>query len=335
MSKHKTTIYRINSDTVKFQCLKDSKALSHLLHFEFNSFVRVIENASYEEFSIPKKKGGKRVIEVPNEYLMYIQKSLNRDLQAVYYKIKPHNVYGFVQAVKSEPRVHTVITNAQNHIGKSYVLNIDLKDFFHSITAIQVRAFFQSNRFNFSEDLATCLALICCWKSRLPMGAATSPVVSNLLCLGMDESLATLANQYNLTYSRYADDLTFSSYINISEDIITEIREIITDKGFCVNEKKFRLQSKYRQQTVTGIKVNQKTNVDRRYIRKIRAVLNDIKWNGIEKAAMKHYALKVADEKAKNTLILSMTGKINFVGQVKGKSDLVYNKLRQQLACIN
>ena len=327
----KTTIYWVNSKTVKFQCLKDSQALSHLLLFEFNSFVRVIENASYKEFSIPKSKGGKREIEAPNEYLSFIQKRLNKYLQAVYYKIKPSPVYGFVQAVKNEKHKHTIITNAQNHVGKKYVLNIDLKDFFHSISATQVRTFFMSSRFNFSEDLATCIALICCWRGRLPMGAATSPVVSNLLCLGLDEELIALASHYNLIYTRYADDLTFSSDEKLSEEAIAEIKKIITKNDFSINKKKFRLQSKFRQQTVTGIKVNQKTNVDRRYIRNIRAVLHDIKLNGIEKATMKHYKTLLVDEKLINTLVLSISGKINFIGQVRGKDDLIYNKFRQEL----
>ncbi|MCX6295498.1 MAG: reverse transcriptase domain-containing protein, partial [Bacteroidetes bacterium] len=327
--KKKATIYNINSKTVHFQCLKNSFDLAHLLLFEFNSFKRVIENASYREFSIPKAKGGERLIEAPNQNLMFIQKRLNSYLQAVYYKVKPNSAYGFIQAVKDEPQKHTIITNANNHLGKNYVLNIDLKDFFHSIRATQVRNFFQSSRFNFSEDLATCIALICCWKSRLPMGAATSPVVSNLICLGLDDELNALANQYQLTYTRYADDLTFSSDVKFSEEVIAEIKKLIVDNKFIINKKKFRLQSKFRQQSVTGIKVNQKTNVDRRYIRNIRAVLNDVKINGIEKATMKHYKTLLVDEKLMNTFVLSIGGKINFIGQVRGKDDLVFNKLRE------
>lgn len=327
--KHKRSIYSVNSKTVHFQRLQNSQGLANLLHFEFNSFKRVVENASYVEFSIPKKKGGKRVIESPNEYLSLIQKRLNDFLQAVYYKIKPTHVYGFIQSVNGEQSTCTIFSNAQNHVGKDYVLNIDLKDYFHSVTSTQVRDFLQSSRFNFSEDLATCIALICCWKGRLPMGASTSPVIANLLTLKLDEQLIALSSFYNLTYTRYADDLTFSSNEKISEDLILKIKAIIVGCDFEVNKKKVRLQSKYSQQTVTGIKVNEKLNVDRRYIRNIRSIVRDIKLNGIEKATMKHYKTLLVDDQMMNTFVLKIKGKIDFVGQVRGKEDPIYNSLRQ------
>lgn len=324
-------IYTVNFNAFHFLRMDHTMALAQLVNFEFNSFIRSIEKASYREFTIPKAKGGRRTIEAPNENILIIQRRLNQYLQAVYYKIKPNEVYGFVQSIKDEPHQHTIITNAQNHIGKNYVLNIDLRNFFHSISAIKVRTLFQTTPFNFPLDLATCLALICCWNKRLPMGAPTSPVISNLICLKFDKQLVSLAKKYNLVYTRYADDLTFSSESAILDEGIAEIKKVIAENEFVINERKFRLQSKFRQQTVTGIKVNKKPNVDRRYIRNIRAVLHDIKWNGMEKAAMKHYKMKTVDEKVLNTLLFSLRGKLNFIGQVRGKNDLIYNKLRKDL----
>jgi RNA-directed DNA polymerase len=327
-------IHTINASSYKFLSLKNTAQLSKLLYFEFANFVEIIEFASYREFNIPKANGGKRIIEAPNENLLCIQKMVNVYLQAIYYKIKPNPVYGFVISAKGELQAHSIISNAQNHVGKNFVLNIDLKDFFHSISAVKVRELFQRAPFNFTKELATCLALICCWNKRLPMGAPTSPVVSNLYCLLLDYQLLEISNKYSLVYTRYADDLTFSSEFQIQEDAIAQIKNVISENKFLINERKFRLQSKYRQQTVTGIKVNQKTNVDRCYIRNIRAILNDIKWNGLEKAAIKHYKPKEADDKMVNRLLLSITGKINFIGQVRGKTDLVYTKLRQELGRI-
>lgn len=328
---HKKNIDTINTYAFQFLRLKSAFDLSKLLCFEFSSFVGVIENASYRKFSIPKAKGGKRIIEAPNENLLQIQKRLNICLQAVYYTIKPTEVYGFVQSAKAEAHNHNIITNAKNHIGKASVLNIDLKDFFHSISAIKVRELFQTTPFYFSEDLATCLALICCWNKRLPMGAATSPVVSNFHCLKLDEQLIAVARQLNLTYTRYADDLTFSTNYIIDETAINNIKQSISESEFNINERKFRLQSKYRQQSVTGIKVNTKANVDRPYIRNIRAALHDITLNGLEKAAIKHYKTKQADEKLIDSFLSSLTGKINFIGQVRGKDDLIYNRFKQEL----
>ena len=161
------------------------------------------------------------------------------------------------------------------------------------------------------------------------MGAATSPVVSNLLCLDLDQALIDIAKTYDLVYTRYADDLTFSSDHTIYPDEIEAIKNIIYLSGFRVNEKKFRLQSKHGRQSVTGIKVNQKLNVDRRYIRKIRALIHDAHLNGIANAASKHFGARSSNDRLTKHFWLRLEGKINFVGQVRGKDDMVYNKLKQ------
>ena len=163
------------------------------------------------------------------------------------------------------------------------------------------------------------------------MGAPTSPVVSNLICIGLDKQLITIAKTHNLVYTRYADDLTFSSDSIIADETIEQIKNVIAINEFLINQRKFRLQSNYRQQTVTGIKVNTKANVDRRYIRNIRAMLHDINLNGLEKATQKHLKAIQVDEKLMGAFLSKLTGKINFVGQVRGKDDLIYNKLKQEI----
>jgi RNA-directed DNA polymerase len=319
-------------DAFQFKELKGAYALSELLKINFSPFIQEIEKASYTEFTIPKSTGGKRTIEAPNENILFIQKRLNHYLQAVYYSMKPDAVYGFVPSVYDGFTPKTIITNAENHLNKKYLLNIDLKDFFHSISANAVRKLFLAAHFNFSEDLSTCIALICCWKKRLPMGAATSPVLSNLYCLPLDQQLIDLAEKYRITYTRYADDLTFSSDVLFTEELISEIRKCIHDAAFTINERKFRMQSSFKKQSVTGIKVNVKTNVDRRYIRNIRAALHDIKQNGIEKASLKYYKLNAIDERMVKTLLLSIRGKVNFIGQVRGADDVIYQKLQSDLS---
>ena len=327
----KKNINKINTEASQFLSLQSAYALSTMFYFNFTKFTYVIQNVTYEKFIIPKKNGGKRIIESPDENLQFIQKKINTYLQAIYFQNKPNEVYGFVQSVINEEHNHNIVTNAKNHIGKNYVLNIDLKDFFHSVSASRVRTLFQNAPFDYSEDLSTCLALICCWNKRLPMGASTSPVLSNFCCLELDNQLIELSRKYDLTYTRYADDLTFSSNEKIAEEILNEIKTVISFNEFEINKKKVRLQSKFKQQSVTGIKVNQKANVDRKYIRNIRAILHDIKINGLEKATIKHYNAKEVSEKLVNTFYLSIAGKIAFVGQVRGKDDLIYTKLRQEL----
>lgn len=327
--KRKPKYKTIAKQAIEFMHLKSASELSRLLNCEFKTFRIIIIGAKYKEFQIQKAKGGFRLIEAPEWPLKALQQRLNKYLQALYCKIKPEASYGFVLSYKGEKQPFTIVTNAEKHLNKEYVLNIDLKDFFHSISTTRVKEFFMSSPFNFNEELASCIALICCYNKRLPMGAPTSPVISNLICIAMDNQLMALAAQNNLTYTRYADDITLSANEKIGEEVINKVKEVIVNNGFVLNEKKYRLQSKYRQQTVTGIKVNTKTNVDRRYVRNVRATLHDIKLNGLEKAAMKHYKTILIDEKLLNTFIKSVDGKINFIGQVKGKDDGVYRKLKE------
>jgi RNA-directed DNA polymerase len=329
--RSKPSTETVNLMSKKFISLNNSYELSQLLGYDYNSFRYLILKAGYHEFSIRKASGGKRIIEAPNPGLLSIQRSLNEYLQTVYLKLKPSSAFGFIKAVRDTDYTYSIVSNARKHTSRNFVLNIDMLDFFHSISAVRVKEIFLGSPFYFPNDLATCIALISCRNGRLPMGAASSPVISNLACLGLDKKLMSLAEKNGLAFTRYADDLTFSSDIIISDEVVEQIKSLVTESGFEINKRKFRLQSKFRQQTVTGIKVNVKANVDRRYVKSIRALLHDIKCNGVEKAAAKHYKVAEADERLTNRLRLSIRGKVNFIGEVRGKSDLVYNRLRQEL----
>lgn len=113
----------------------------------------------------------------------------------------------------------------------------------------------------------------------------------------------------------------------MTETIIQNIRTIINKHEFTINEKKFRLLSSKSKQTVTGIIVNKKVNVDRTYIRNIRAVLHHIKTEGIEEATKKHYKVSQANQFVQQKLLFKLKGQIDFVGQVRGKEDEIYLKM--------
>ena len=328
--KEKLEYNIITNKAIRFFTLKTTNGLAKLLVYSPPEFTSIIKNASYREFKILKSKGGTRTIESPSEELRVLQKRLNLYLQSLYCMIKPKVAYGFVLSYQKEKRPHTILSNAQNHLNKKYVLNMDLKDFFHSISTVQVKEFFMHSPFKFSEDLATCLALICCYQGRLPMGAPTSPVISNLICIPLDKLIVAIAKEHKLMYSRYADDITFSTDETISEVAIAQIKASITNFGFSLNEKKFRIQSKFRKQSVTGIVVNAKPNVDRKYVRNIRAAIHNIRVHGLEAATQKHYSLGVVDKHQMRKLKQTVEGKINFIGQVKGKDDEVYKGLYQK-----
>jgi RNA-directed DNA polymerase len=291
----------------------------------------LINRPLYYTFEIPKKKGGTRKIQSPSTDLLAIQKGLNHYFQAIYLLQKPKEVHGFINKPEGYEYCYSIVSNATSHINKKHVLNMDLKDFFPSISAKRVRQILVKQIGINDSQMADVLALLCTYQKSLPIGAPTSPVLSNFACLEMDKELATYCLLKDIDYTRYADDLTFSCNEYLNESNIQAIRTIINKHEFTINEKKFRLLSFKSKQTVTGIIVNKKVNVDRTYIRNIRSVLHHIKTESLEEAAKKHYKVSSADQYLQQKLLFKIKGQIDFVGQVRGKEDEIYLKLIDKL----
>ena len=291
----------------------------------------LINRPSYYTFEIPKKKGGHRKIQAPSADLLAVQKQLNHYFQAIYLPEKPKEVHGFINKPEGYEYCHSIVSNAKPHVNKKHVLNMDLKDFFPSISAKRVRQILVKHLGINDSQMADVLALLCTYQKSLPIGAPTSPVLSNFACLEMDKELADYCLTHIIDFTRYADDLTFSCNEYLTETIIQAIRTIVNKHEFTINEKKFRLLSSKSKQTVTGIIVNKKVNVDRTYIRNIRALLHHIKTEGIEEAAKKHYKVSIADQFLQQKLLFKVKGQIDFVGQVRGKEDEIYLKLIDKL----
>ena len=296
----------------------------------------VIENAlnspDYKEYSIAKKKGGVREIFAPNRELKGIQKRLNYLLQAFYLVVKPSEVHGFVINPIYLGKACNIVENAKIHVKRKAVLNIDLKDFFPNIRASRVLDLFSSQLFGFNREIATALTLLTTSKGRLPIGGPTSPVISNFICLEMDRDLKVFCEENKLYYSRYADDLTFSADYPITNDEILDLIGIINKHNFRINEKKLRMKASNRKQTVTGLTVNDKVNVDRKMLKNTRAMLHDLCVNGIEEATKRHFHLKHSvDDEDTTKFLYRLDGYINFIGQVRGKKDAVYLGMKRQL----
>lgn len=318
---------------LKYEILsvKDFYGLQKFLKVDGRTLEELINSPLYYTFEIPKKKGGSRKIQAPNADLLDVQKQLNHYFQVIYLLQKPKEVHGFINRPKGYEYCHSIVSNAKPHVNKRHVLNMDLKDFFPSISAKRVRQMLVKH-IGFSDSQITdVLALLCTYQKSLPIGAPTSPVLSNFACLEMDKELADLCLLNSINYTRYADDLTFSCDEYLTETIIQTIRSIINKHDFIINEKKFRLLSSKSKQTVTGIIVNKKVNVDRTYIRNIRAVLHHIKTEGLEEAAKKHFKAAAADQFLQQKLLFKVKGQITFVGQVRGKEDEIYLKIMDSL----
>ena len=245
----------------------------------------------YVRFQVPKKSGGRRELSAPHHGLAATQQWI---LMHILEKIPSHGAaHGFVPG-------RGTMSNATPHIGRATVINLDLKDFFPSITFPRVKGIFQE--LGYSPAVATILALLCteCPRRKveyngktfhvatglraLPQGACTSPALSNLLARRLDSRLNGIAKKLGFTYTRYADDLTFSGAKEAGAKIgylLARVRHIVADEKLTVNEHKTRVQKPNTRQSVTGIVVNQRPNVPRRVRRRLRAILHRARTEGL------------------------------------------------------
>jgi retron-type reverse transcriptase len=295
-SARKPTACGTNRSMSKLKRLQDARTtsdLARLLGFAPNKFAFLLyklpSEAKYHQFEIPKRGGGTRRIKAPNDALALAQKRLAdllyECMQEMGRSSPPRKslAHGF-------ERSRSILTNAAEHRARRYVLNADLKDFFPSINFGRVRAFFIKDRhFNLDPRVATALAQLSCHENELPQGSPCSPPISNLIGHLLDVRLARLAKACKCHYSRYADDLTFSTNQKSFPDQIAVLDERVSQNwhlaqpliekisraGFVVNEQKTRMQIRGSRQIVTGLIVNEKVNVTREYYLAARAMCHE------------------------------------------------------------
>jgi RNA-directed DNA polymerase len=248
----------------------------------------------YVRFNVPKKSGGVRELAAPHRDLALAQRWI---FQNILTGLPTHAAaHGFV-------RGRSVRTNAEPHVGRHTLINADLKDFFPSITFHRVRGAFEE--LGYSPAAATVLALLCTESPRrtvrfagktyhvasgpraLPQGACTSPAISNLIARRLDARLSGIATKLGWTYTRYADDISFSAPAEAEPTrttgyVLARIRHIAEDEGFRVNEKKTRILRRSTAMSVTGVVVNDHMSVRRRDVRRLRALLHNAKDTGLE-----------------------------------------------------
>jgi RNA-directed DNA polymerase len=251
------------------------------------SYSRKVSTSShYKRFTIPKKSGGVRTISSP---MMYLKNAQHWILENILYKLNIHEkAHGFV------PK-KSILTNAQPHIGKEFIINIDLKNFFPTITYKRVKGVFRG--MGYSEQMSTIFALLCTepeidevmmdgdkyyvakGERFLPQGAPTSPAITNIICHKMDKRMVGTADKLGFTYSRYADDMTFSKQEADDEKLkrlMWQVKMIVADENFTIHPKKIHIMRKGAKKEVTGIVVNEKLSVPRKKLKNFRAVLHKI-----------------------------------------------------------
>lgn len=308
--------------------------------------------ARYKEFTIPKKSGGTRRICAPRVALLGLQRDILGLIESDY-RPRAH-VHGFVGGHQ-----RGIVSNARQHVGKRWVLNIDLEDYFETIHFGRVRGRLMAPPYDYPEEIAQFIAHISCFQAEkevdgslrtthvLMPGGALSPILANIVSDKLDAELARFCRQLGCTYTRYADDITISSnrrtfparigrFTNPDsheEFILSDtFQQMIDDNGFRINHTKTRLLGHTFQQDVTGLVVNKKINVKRKFVRDVRAMLHDWEYNGYAAASARHFNEKRPDrgrlpEQEATNFEWVVRGKIEFIRQVKGSTDQVFRNL--------
>lgn len=257
----------------------------------------------YVCFEVPKAKGGTRTITAPRPALRKIQRAL---LDAVLSKVPAHPAaHGFV-------RGRSTVTNARPHQGSAVVVKMDLADFFPTVDFLRVEGLLV--RLGATRPIAQRLAGVCTWKRTLPdgyvvwpgvlpQGAPTSPALANLVCRRMDSRLSSLASRFGATYTRYADDMTFSFKEHPAKlgRFLWWVDAVCQSEGFSVNAGKTAVMRRSGRMSVTGMVVNDGVKVPRDDRRRFRAELHRAKRDGVsagQRARMQGFAayVRMTDE---------------------------------------
>ena len=249
----------------------NQKHLSNLIGYSLE-FLYSVSNDSrkfYRSFKINKKNGKKREINEPLPSLKEIQRWI---LEEILYNI---NISPFAKAyIKNK----SLKENAKFHRNQNKVLTMDLKDFFPSINFKRVLNVFKS--IGYRDNVAVMLANLCCFQKKLPQGAPTSPMLSNIIAKDLDDKISKYVIEKKIRYTRYADDLTFSGNFN-EKELIKNIKKIVYSEKFLINKEKTRIRKKNQRQVVTGIVVNEKMQLNKKLRHQIRSQVYYIQKYGL------------------------------------------------------
>jgi RNA-directed DNA polymerase len=288
-------------------CILNSAHLAHLLGITSNQLNQLASahNTHYVSFYIPKRNGQLRKIDSPKPQLKKVQRKI---LDMILHRV-PLNSHaeGYV-------RHKSILTNANRHVGKEIVIRMDISDFFPSISFRRVVGTFET--LGYPKNVAEMLGKLTSYEGCLPIGAPTSPAISNIVCRRMDKRFARLGEKCEFSYSRYADDIGISGNNFHLNKMIPFFHKIIHEEGFAVNHTKTIVMRNAKRQKITGVVVNEKTNAPREEIRKLRAVLHNCLQNG---SGSEMHKWPIYENKPKDSNYClskfrdSLLGRINYV----------------------
>lgn len=319
----KKSIQRHKQRKAVFCSLNSIRSLCQLLKIDQRRLRLMCKQPKYRTFNIPKRGGGERQIEAPEAELKKVLSNLNRYLQSVYFFEKSAAAYGFISGVTNDDDRRNVFTNAKKHVGKAYLLNVDLKDFFHSISREQIATIFINPPFRFRRELPDVLADLTTYQNRLPMGTPTSPVLSNFACRSLDEELQAFADSMLWVYTRYADDMSFSSNQMIAAEKVNSTCALIERAGFKVNFRKVKVYGPKEEKIVTGLLVSDKVELAPDFLPRLESEIQNLKGIMVAQNEQGQLASKWVEQFKKQ-----IRGRLSFAGFILKRRNEQYMNLR-------
>lgn len=223
----------------------------------------------YREFTVPKKSGGRRIINEPLPDLKTVQSWILHNILVKYRCSKYAKAYLPKKSIRD---------NARFHCRQKYIVNLDIVDFFPSTKKRTVYKTLAHR--GYTKGITLLLTNLCTLRGALPQGAPTSPYLSNLCFLDLDEQISDYCKKNSWMYTRYADDMSFSGSGNI-HSLIKTVSCLVYQQGYKLNSKKTRVSGRGARQQVTGVVVNEKMQVTRSVRRRIRQEMHYITTYGL------------------------------------------------------
>ena len=274
--------------------IKDEKKYLKKLYSISNNIFK-----NYKIYKIKNKNGKIRTVYEPNYYLKQIQRSILKNILEK--KEISKNARAYIKGI-------SLRDNAKEHANKKIILKLDIEDFFNNISFLTV----YTNCFpkkEYSKSIGYLLTTLCTYGDFVPQGSPTGAYISNVVMKNFDEEINEYCLKNNISYTRYSDDMTFSGDFNVQK-VIELVKKLLKQNGFTLNKNKIRVITRKNAQKVTGIIVNEKIQVERKYRNKIRQEIYYIKKFGLGSHLEK---LNIKDSKK---YLSGLLGKINFCLQI-------------------
>ena len=324
LAKKETDIQKLKEN--QMPVIETDKELAAFLQIDYKTLRYLVYHRdvvtfdNYYRFDIPKKSGGTRHIAAPKTQLKTAQRQI---LEEILQKVEVSDLsHGFIKS-------RSVLTSAKTHnTSPDLLINIDLENFFPTITFERVRGVYQS--FGYSGYIASLLAMICTYCERMPLeikgqlkyiktsdrilpqGSPASPMITNIICKKLDKRIYGLCQQLGITYTRYADDMSFSYTGNTDDfdigNFLNSINKIIEAEGFHMKKEKTHILRKNNRQYITGIVINnEEIGVPKKWVKILKASIHNAQ------------KLKASGGSVSNKTIQEISGKIAWLKSVNAK----------------